>query len=392
VGKSASAPDPGMTAYYQGQMNQDTARLQSKLSNADTIGPTGSVTHDWRPDDTVTSTTTLSPGQQQIFNSVQGGEQSAASRMQGLLGSGVDTSGLAGWNAMPGSGFGGGVQTSVGATPGAGLQTSLPGAGQGVRSDFTAGAPMQMMSDQDYGQQRSAVENAIMSRVQPQYDRDRASMDAKLAAQGFNVGSRGYANATDEINRNLTDARMQAVLAGGQEQSRLAGLDAQRTGFNNQARQQDTTNWNNQLAAINAAQGQGFSQEQAAGQFANNAQNQGWNQQLAAAGFGNTAQQQAYNQAMQGAQGNNAVRSQQLAEALQLRSQPINEVASLFGLGNQISVPASQQFQGSPIAAPNYAQMVQNQYTADSANATSTNNAVAGLAGSAAMAAGMVAM
>jgi hypothetical protein len=360
VGKSASAPDPGMTAYYQGQMNQDTARLQSKLSNADTIGPTGSVTHDWRPDDTVTSTTTLSPGQQQIFNSVQGGEQSAASRMQGLLGSGVDTSGLAGWNAMPGSGFGGGVQTSVGATPGAGLQTSLPGAGQGVRSDFTAGAPMQMMSDQDYGQQRSAVENAIMSRVQPQYDRDRASMDAKLAAQGFNVGSRGYANATDEINRNLTDARMQAVLAGGQEQSRLAGLDAQRTGFNNQARQQDTTNWNNQLAAINAAQGQGFSQEQAAGQFANNAQNQGWNQQL--------------------------------AEALQLRSQPINEVASLFGLGNQISVPASQQFQGSPIAAPNYAQMVQNQYTADSANATSTNNAVAGLAGSAAMAAGMVAM
>jgi hypothetical protein len=31
------------------------------------------------------------------------------------------------------------------------------------------------------------VENAIMSRVQPQYDRDRTALDAKLAAQGFNV-------------------------------------------------------------------------------------------------------------------------------------------------------------------------------------------------------------
>jgi hypothetical protein len=78
VGKSASSPDPAATAYYQGQTNLETARAQSKLSNADTVGPTGSVTHEWRPDDTVQTTTTLSPNQQGIFDSVQGGEASAA--------------------------------------------------------------------------------------------------------------------------------------------------------------------------------------------------------------------------------------------------------------------------------------------------------------------------
>jgi hypothetical protein len=86
----------------------------------------------------------------------------------------------------------------------------------------------------------------------------------------------------------------------------------------------------------------------------------------------------------------NSLRNQQLAETLQLRSQPVNEVASLFGLGNQIAAPSATPFQGSSIAAPNYAQMVQNQYAADSANATSTNNATAQAAGTAAMAAMML--
>jgi virulence-associated protein VapD len=401
MGKSAEAPDPAATAYFQGQTNEQTARIQSKLSNADTVGPTGSVTHEWNPDDTVKTTTTLSPGQQAIFDSVQGGEQAAASRMQGLLGSGIDTSGLGGWGSAPQAGGYGGINEYPG-TPGYGIQTSLDGAGQGIRSDFSSGTPLSTgfgrMSDQDYGAQRKSVEDAIMSRVQPQYDRDRASQDARLAAQGFNAGSRGYANATDEINRNLTDARMQAVLAGGQEQSRLAGLDQQRTTTNNaaltswnQATQQNNQNWNDQLAAINSAQGQGFSQNQAAGQFANNAQNQDWNQQLARAGFTNTAQQQIFNQNQAVQTAANNQRAQQLAEQLQLRSQPINEVSSLFGLGNQISVPAATQFQGTSIAAPNYAQMVQNQYAADSANATSTNNAVGSAVATAAMAAATIA-
>jgi hypothetical protein len=383
LGKGASAPDPYATAMAQGQINEQTAKLQARLGNPDTYGPTGSVTHEFRPDDTVATTTKLSPGQQQIFDAVQGGEQSAAKRMQQLLGTAVDTSGLTGYAQMPGNATSG-VQTSL---PQSGqIQTGFDGGGP-VRTDFQTGGPMAMMGTQDYGAQRSEVENAIMSRVQPQYDRQRDTLNANLAAQGFNVNTAGYRNAADESNRNLTDARMQAVLAGGQEQSRLANLDQSRLGFNNAASQAQTKQYNDALAAMNAGQQQGYNEAQGRAAFGNQAQQQAYQQQLGAAGFRNQAQQQQFNELGQNTDRTNALRHQQLAETLQLRSQPVNEVASLFGLGNQIAAPAATPFQGGQIAAPNYAQMVQNQYQADAANATSTNNATAQAAGTAAMAA-----
>jgi hypothetical protein len=390
VGKSASAPDPYATATAQGAINESTAKLQARLGNPDTYGPTGSVTHEWRPDDTVATTTSLSPGQQQIFDAVQGGEQSAAKRMQQLLGTGIDTSGLTPYAQMPGSSTSG-IQSSLPASALQGIQTSVPDNSSQVRTDFSTGQPLARMSDKDYGAQRSEVENAIMSRVQPQFDKQRDTLNANLAAQGFNVNTAGYRNAADESNRNLTDARMQAVLAGGQEQSRLAGLDRSRLGFNNDASMSETKQYNDALAATNSGLGQRFNQGVTAGTFANHAQQQGYQQQLGAAGFQNQAQQQQFNELGQNTDRTNALRNQQLAETMQLRSQPVNEVASLFGLGNQIAAPAATPFQGGQIQAPNYAQMVQNQYTADSANATSTNNAVAGTVATTAMMAATIA-
>jgi hypothetical protein len=359
VGKSASAPDPYATAQAQGAVNESTARLQARMGNPDQYGPTGTVTHDFRPDDTVGVTTTLSPNQQDVFNKVQGGEQAAAGRMQALLGSGVDTSGLTGYEHMPASATWN-IQSQL---PQSGQIASGFDAGGPVRTDFSTGQALGRQGTQDYGQQRKEVEDAIMGRVQGQYDRDRASQDARLAAQGFNVNTQGYRNASDEMNRSLTDARMQAVLAGGQEQSRLFGLDQSRLGFNNAASQAETKQYNDALAAMNAGQQQGYNQ----------------------------AQTQGFNEWGQFVDRNNAVRNQQLAETLQLRSQPVNEVASLFGLGNQIAAPNAAPYQGSQIAAPNLMQAVQNKYAADSANATSTNNAVAGTAGTLA-AAGMMAV
>jgi hypothetical protein len=386
MGKSASAPDPAATAYYQGQSNLEAARASAKLGNPDTVGPTGTVTHDFRPDDTVSTTTTLSPGQQQIFNAVQGGETIAANRMQGVLGTGVDTSGLSQYRGVDPSAYQGITSTLPQSGP---IATGFDSGGQ-ARTDFSTGQPLAMQGTQDYGAQRKEVEDAIMSRVQPQYDKQRDTLNANLAAQGFNVNTAGYRNAADESNRNLTDARMQAVLAGGQEQSRLFGLDQSRLGFNNAASQAQTKQYNDALAAMNAGQQQQYNQNQGAAAFGNQAQAQQFGQGQAAAAFGNQAQQQFYNQQAQGADPTNAMRQQQLNEALQLRSQPINEVSSLFGLGNQIAAPQAAPFQGSAIAAPNYAQLAQNKYAADSANATSTNNAEAQAASTAAMMAMML--
>lgn len=76
--------------------------------------------------------------------------------------------------------------------------------------------------EQDLG--RKSVEEALFSRLNPQFDRDREALEARLAAQGVSPGSEAYIRDMDELRRASTDARFQAVLAGGQEQSRLEGL------------------------------------------------------------------------------------------------------------------------------------------------------------------------
>jgi len=385
MGKSASSPDPTATAAAQTQTNLETARTQSRLGNPNVTDASGTVKYTWNPDDTVEKTTTLSPGQQKLYDAVQGSEISSTQRMGPAPSTGIDTSGLNPYQNGPSTG---GMVMSVDGA-GQGIQHDIGPTGE-IRSDYQTGQPLSRMSDQDYGAQRKSVEDAIMSRVQPQYDKQRATLDANLAAQGFNVNTAGYRNAADESNRNLTDARMQAVLAGGQEQSRLAGLDQSRLGFNNAASQAETTQYNNALAAMNTAQQQGFGQAQDRGNFANAAQKEAYNQAIQGAGFTNTAQQQQYNQQAQNVDRNNSLRQQQLAETLQLRSQPINEVSSLFGLGNQITVPTAQAYQGSAIQPANYAQLVSNKYAADSANATSTNNATAAAVGTAVTAAAAI--
>lgn len=76
--------------------------------------------------------------------------------------------------------------------------------------------------EQDLG--RKSVEDALFSRLNPQFDRDRGALEARNAAQGIAPGSEAYKTNMDELNRANTDARFQAVLAGGQEQSRQEGL------------------------------------------------------------------------------------------------------------------------------------------------------------------------
>lgn len=87
----------------------------------------------------------------------------------------------------------------------------------------------------DFEASRQRVEDALLSRLQPQLDRDRESLRTSLAQQGFREGSEGFDRAMSRFDERANDATMQAVLAGGQEQTRLASLEADRAGFENQA-------------------------------------------------------------------------------------------------------------------------------------------------------------
>lgn len=68
------------------------------------------------------------------------------------------------------------------------------------------------------------VTQAILDRMAPRREDRRSSLNAELAARGVLPGSEAYNRDIDELNRANTDAELGAILAGGQEQSRLAQL------------------------------------------------------------------------------------------------------------------------------------------------------------------------
>lgn len=133
----------------------------------------------------------LSPEQQQLYNLQSQMQQnlgqlgvSQSSRLQGLLGTNLDTEGLQEW--------------STGAAP----TTYDPNA---------------------YGAQRDQVTQALMDRYRAQTNPQRAAQESQLAARGMSPGSNNWGSVQDMQNRQDTDQMSAAILAGGQEQSRLLG-------------------------------------------------------------------------------------------------------------------------------------------------------------------------
>lgn len=66
------------------------------------------------------------------------------------------------------------------------------------------------------GDLQDKVQNAIMSRLQPQFDRDEEALRSRLANQGIAAGSDAYNKDWTLFNQAKNDASTQAVLAGMQ--------------------------------------------------------------------------------------------------------------------------------------------------------------------------------
>lgn len=308
--RAPAPPDPVATANAQGAANAEAARVQARMNRGDTFTPFGSVRNVDLGNDRWATYVEPNADQMQIMQ--QGVELDqrtgqlaldAIPRAGRILNSDVDTSGLPAWQQM-------GDRT-----------------GELARTVDTS-----RFGDPNIERQR--VEEALMSRLRPEFARDREALEGRLISQGFQPGTEAYRRAADELNRAQTDARFQAVLAGGQEQSRLFGLGLQDAGFRNQAT------------------GQAASMDQAR------------------------------------AQQINAVRQAQLGEQLQLRSQPINEIAALFGLGPGMQVPQAQQLAQVGVAAPDYQGLVQNNYQQQVSSVNARNQAVGQMYGAALGAAG----
>jgi len=116
--------------------------------------------------------------------------------------------------------------------------------------------PMNWKSLNPYGaslmggdEARQAAEDAVyersVSRLDPQWEQRESDNLAQLTAQGLRPGDAAYDRATDNMERDRTDAYQQAqygaVMAGGQEASRQQGLDLQQSNYENQMRQMQMT-------------------------------------------------------------------------------------------------------------------------------------------------------
>lgn len=198
------APDPYATAQAQTGSNLDAAVVGSMANNINQKTPFGSISYNQSGVKTfkgsdgktytvpnVTSETRFSPEQQQLYN-----KQVAAGKNLGD------------------------VAVSQSARLGKVLNTpfSLNGLPEGGKS---------IGGSQDWSADRRRVEDAVMSRFDEGFARDESAKQTQLINQGLAPGSEAWNTQMDELNRAKTDARSQAVLAGGQEQSRMAGLDLQ---------------------------------------------------------------------------------------------------------------------------------------------------------------------
>lgn len=322
--QAPTPPDPQQTSAAQTGTNVSTSIANTMMGNVNQTTPYGSLEYtqvgDYEWTDPYTgqsytvpqfeAVTSLNPEQQAIADlntqtqtALAGTGAQQSEFLQGYLADGIDPNALPAGGVLPDAPNLGSINV------GPQLDQELGNAG-----------PITTTYGTDFSQDRQRVEDALMSRINPRLEQDRAALDARLANQGIVPGSEAYNREIDRFNQGATDARMQAILAGGQEQSRLADLEAQRAGFQN------------------AAQAQAFGQGLTGASFANQAAQQMFGNMMDAQAFNNQTAQQGFANQMGQYDAQNAARATALNEMFALRNQPINEIVALLN-GSQVQSP-----------------------------------------------------
>ena len=367
-GGSSPPPAPNYTAAAQAtaQGNLDAARASLAGSLIGQNTPFGSLSYretgvDRFGNPMYTATQTLSPDQQALYNydiatSKGLGElsQRGLNYVQNIMANPFSTGGLPSLQSSleqaqmqqiaggPQLGQLGGAEAQLRAGQGPNLQTRL---GENVG-----------MAGWD------RASNMLMSRLEPQLQRQEQRLETQLAAQGIPVGSEAYTRAKQDLAQQQNDARIQAQLQAqgiqqnlfgqelasgqfgnqallGQNQAQLANL-----GFTNQAMQQDFAN---RMAGLgfNNQQIQQMYQNQVAQQQANNA----------------IAQQQFANQ-LTGANLANQARQQGFGELAYMRNEPLNTLNAVRS-GAQVTMPSFVNTpQQATTAGPDYLAATNAQY------------------------------
>lgn len=376
-GKAPDAPDYLALATKQGDINANAARLGTQLSRVNQVTPYGSVTYrqagggttgqpqiptqpstpttqalnptgggiygnmmaqalaqrnqsassstpsgstplssfsptSVQPSDQWEQVTTLSPEQQRLFDINQSNQtnlgQTAAQRL-----SRIAAQGDLNFNGQP--------SQVTGVSPSQ-FKTDVNSPGTAVSSLDFSGAPA-LPGANDFSAERQRVEDAMYGRatadLDPQFKQREEAERTRLINSGNAQGSESWNNEMGNFGRArdsaYENARNSAILAGGNEQSRLMA-DALR------ARQQSTA------------------ETTAQGQFGNQAAQQALQAELSKLGLYNAAEGDQFAQGVTNAGLQNQGRATGIQELLTQRNQPLQEFMSLYG-GAQPNVPNS---------------------------------------------------
>ena len=165
----------------------------------------------------------------------------------------------------------------------------------------------------------TTAQEAIMSRVGPQLQRERAALENQLRNQGLVPGGEAYNAEVNLFNERANDMVQQAALQGINldAQMRAQGFSEQQiqAELANQARQAQFGMGATQAQLANQAVGQNFQQGLAAQQAQNQAQAQAFQQQLQSGQFGREAQQMAFQMGQSAQQAQNQAIAQNFAQS-----------------------------------------------------------------------------
>lgn len=188
-------PDPTVVSAAQTASNVDTATASARLAAVNSKSPYGTVSYDTIGNQQIgdqsvpqyQQTTTLSPEQQKLFDATTGLEQGAL--------------GTAG--------------------------TALGNVNSALSKPIDLSSLPQIPGATDISQNAKDTQAAYMSRFNEDYPKQQEDTISRLNAEGITRGSAQYDNAMTQMDRQQTDAKNQAILAGNQEQSREFGLAGQ---------------------------------------------------------------------------------------------------------------------------------------------------------------------
>lgn len=312
--QQAAVPDYTGAAEATATGNLDAARQATAANRVNQVTPYGSLNYAITGQDpygnpTWTSTTTLSPDQQELYN-----YDIASSKGLGQL----QAKGLNYVGKMIDQPF------STSSLPSLTSRLDAPQFNQLGQAETMQRSGLTEQLQRDLENQGMAgwdkATNLLMQRLEPSLERQQKSLDTQLANQGIMRGSEAYNQAQQDLAMKQNDLRNQAALGGQQVQQNLFGQSLQAGQFGNQAMTQQQQN---QLANL------GFSNTAAQQDFGNRQAQLQMNNALAQQMFGNQATQ---------AQLANQARGQGFQELAYQRNEPINTLNAVRS-GSQVTTP-----------------------------------------------------